>query len=150
MSCPSWQWHRTGSRWSPVRTLQVAPLWCDLGFFPNSRGNEAAANLRPKNEVPSNARKIVSEIPIQTLTYSGYSFLWAWSNAASKTFAFRDAMQRQCYRTRNSSSLEKSSYCEEGDTVLRLDQQMQKIGSRLWFPKKHKIIFTSLNLLDQL
>ena len=40
-------WHRTGSRWSPVRTLSVAPLWCDLGFFPNSRGNKAAANLRP-------------------------------------------------------------------------------------------------------
>ena len=49
MSCPSWQWHRTGSRWPPVRTLPVAPLWCDLGFVPNSRGNklEAAANLRP-------------------------------------------------------------------------------------------------------
>ena len=47
MSCPSWQWHRTGSRWSPVWTLPVAPLWCDLGFFPNSRGNKAAANLRP-------------------------------------------------------------------------------------------------------
>ena len=40
MSCPSWQWHRTGSRWSPVRTLPVAPLWCDLGFFSNNRGNE--------------------------------------------------------------------------------------------------------------
>ena len=47
MSCPSWQWHRTGSRWSPVRTLLVVPLWCDLEFFPNSRGNKAAANLRP-------------------------------------------------------------------------------------------------------
>ena len=57
MSCPSWQWHRTGSRWSPVRTLPVAPLWCDLGFFPNSRGNKAAANLRPlsPNERSSNA-----------------------------------------------------------------------------------------------
>ena len=31
MSCPSWQWHRTGYRWSPVRTLPVAPLWSDLG-----------------------------------------------------------------------------------------------------------------------
>ena len=49
MSCPSWQWHRIGSRWSPVRTLPVAPLWCDLGFVPNSRGNKAAANLRPKS-----------------------------------------------------------------------------------------------------
>ena len=47
MSCPSWQWHRTGSSWSPVRTLPVAPLWCDLGFVPNSRGYKAAANLRP-------------------------------------------------------------------------------------------------------
>ena len=43
-----WQWHRTGSHWSPNRTLPVAPLWCDLRFFPNSRGNKAAANLRPK------------------------------------------------------------------------------------------------------
>ena len=41
------QWHRTGSRWSPFRTLPVAPLWSDLGFFPNSRGNKAAANRRP-------------------------------------------------------------------------------------------------------
>ena len=31
MSCPSWQWHRIGYRWSSVRTLPVAPLWCDLG-----------------------------------------------------------------------------------------------------------------------
>ena len=34
MSCPSWQsWHtsRNGYRWSPLRTLPVAPLWCDLG-----------------------------------------------------------------------------------------------------------------------
>ena len=49
MSCPNWQCHRTGSRWFPVRTLPVAPLWCDLGFFPNSRGNKAAANLRPNH-----------------------------------------------------------------------------------------------------
>ena len=33
MSCPSssWQRHRSGYRWSPVRTLPAAPLWCDLG-----------------------------------------------------------------------------------------------------------------------
>ena len=48
MSCPIWQWHRTGSSWSPVRTLPVAPLWCDLGFVPNSSGNKAAVNLHPK------------------------------------------------------------------------------------------------------
>ena len=24
--------------WKPVRTLPVAPLWCDLGFLPISRG----------------------------------------------------------------------------------------------------------------
>ena len=41
----TWQWHRTGSSWSPVRTLPVAPLWCDQGFVLNSRGNKAAANL---------------------------------------------------------------------------------------------------------
>ena len=29
----------------------VAPLWCDLGFVPNSRGNKAAANLRPMGKV---------------------------------------------------------------------------------------------------
>ena len=32
-----------------VRTLPMAPLWCDLGFFPSSCGNKAAANLRPTN-----------------------------------------------------------------------------------------------------
>ena len=32
MSCPSWPRHRTGYRRSPVRTLPVAPLWCDLDF----------------------------------------------------------------------------------------------------------------------
>ena len=47
MSCPSWQWNRTGSSWSPVQTLLVMPLWCDLGFVPNSRGNKADANLCP-------------------------------------------------------------------------------------------------------
>ena len=31
---------------SPVRTLPAAPLWCDLVFVPNSRGNKAAANRR--------------------------------------------------------------------------------------------------------
>ena len=33
MSCPSRQWHRAGYRWSPVRTLLVAPLWCDMGLW---------------------------------------------------------------------------------------------------------------------
>ena len=33
MSCPSWQWQRTGYCWSPVRPLPVAPLWCELGSF---------------------------------------------------------------------------------------------------------------------
>ena len=47
MSCPSWQWHRTGSRWSPVRTLPVAPLWCDLEFVPNSRGNKSCGEPSP-------------------------------------------------------------------------------------------------------
>ena len=50
MSSPSWQGHRTGSRWSPVRTLAVAPLRGDLGFCPNSRGNKAAANQKKKKK----------------------------------------------------------------------------------------------------
>ena len=44
---PSWQWHRTGSSWSPVWILPVAPLWCVLGFFLKRRGNKAVANLEP-------------------------------------------------------------------------------------------------------
>ena len=47
LSYPSRQWNRTGSCWSPVRILPVAPLWCDLGLVPNSSGNKAAANLGP-------------------------------------------------------------------------------------------------------
>ena len=47
-----------GFRWFPVRTLSVAPLWCDLGFVPNSRGNKAAANLRPID-----AKKHISQYP---------------------------------------------------------------------------------------
>ena len=39
-----------GSRPRRNTNLPVAPLWCDLEFFPNSRGNKAAANLRPKVE----------------------------------------------------------------------------------------------------
>ena len=39
--------YRIGSCWSPVQTLPVAPLWCDLGLVPNSCGNKAAANLSP-------------------------------------------------------------------------------------------------------
>ena len=41
MSCRRWQWHRTGSSWSPVRTVPVAPVWGDLGFFPKGRGSKA-------------------------------------------------------------------------------------------------------------
>ena len=28
-------------------SIYVAPLWCDLGFVQNSRGNKAAAKPRP-------------------------------------------------------------------------------------------------------
>ena len=41
-------WKQLVSSSTPtVVVVQVVPLWCDLGFFPNSRGNKAAANLRP-------------------------------------------------------------------------------------------------------
>ena len=47
MSCPSWQWHRTGCHRSPIRTLPVAPLWCDLGFCSRTVVViKLAANLR--------------------------------------------------------------------------------------------------------
>ena len=42
--CPSWQWHRFGYRWSLVRTLPMAPLWCDKAAI-NQNQNEAAATL---------------------------------------------------------------------------------------------------------
>ena len=51
MSCPSWQreWHRTGYSWSPVWTLQVVSLWCDLRCCSRTvvviKQLQAAANL---------------------------------------------------------------------------------------------------------
>ena len=51
MSCPSWQWHRIGSRWPSVRTLPVAPLWCDLGFFTNI----VVIKLRRTSALPSSS-----------------------------------------------------------------------------------------------
>ena len=40
--------HRVQEQW--LTTHQYLPLWCDLGFVRNSRGNKAAANLRPNND----------------------------------------------------------------------------------------------------
>ena len=40
----------------------VVPLWCDLGFFPNSRGNKAAANLRSGTVVGANNRATFPEL----------------------------------------------------------------------------------------
>ena len=31
--------------WKPLVTLPVAPLWCDLGFVLNSRGNKARTSV---------------------------------------------------------------------------------------------------------
>ena len=81
MSCPSWQRHRTGSRWSPVRTLPVAPLWCDLGFVPNSRGNKAAANLRPisicdRNSAQCKDWDVFSQWAIQILQFHCRYVTW--------------------------------------------------------------------------
>ena len=65
----SWQWHRTGSRWSPDRTLPVAPLSCDLGFVPNSRGNKAAANLRPTSLLHHHYMILTSILSLLLLHY---------------------------------------------------------------------------------
>ena len=45
MSCPSWQWHRIGYRWSPVRTLPV-----DLGRCPEQSWLESCGESPPKNK----------------------------------------------------------------------------------------------------
>ena len=89
MSCPSWQWHRAGSCWSPVRTLQVAPLWCDLGFVPNSRGNKAAANLRP-NE-------------FCTLLAERFVFAGTWRQVAACLYGGTFSTVYLCYLVFNSS-----------------------------------------------
>ena len=41
--------------YTPVRSLPVEPLWCDLGFFLNSRGNKAVTNLRPTWSIKANS-----------------------------------------------------------------------------------------------
>ena len=64
LQCLSWQWHRSGSCWSPVQTLPVAPSCCDLGFFPNSCGNKAAANLQPTNKIKSSHKLTLAEAPL--------------------------------------------------------------------------------------
>ena len=52
------QVYRTGYRWSPVRTLPVAPLWCDLGFCSRTvvviklRRTSAKQTLNPKSSRP--------------------------------------------------------------------------------------------------
>ena len=98
MSCPRWQWHRTGSSWFPVWTLQVAPLWCDLGFFLNSSGNKAVLNLHPE----SKSRQSLSKKRIKSLSFflgynSGY---WDSTQPLLKTnmnhlFSALDAMTYQ-------------------------------------------------------
>ena len=72
MPCPSWQRHRNGSSWSPVWNLPVAPLWCDPGFFPNSRGNKAAANLRP-------TYCFITLIPWWYNCSHPYHYYWLWN-----------------------------------------------------------------------
>ena len=80
-ACPSWQWHRTGSRWSPVRTLPVAPLWCDLGFFPNSHGNKAAANLRPDFVRTTRSKEDVRHVWIQRAeSVTGEAIVGRWNS----------------------------------------------------------------------
>ena len=88
MFCPSWKWHITGSLWSPVRTLQVAPLWCDLGFFPNSRGNKAAQNLCPITSPPPLPpfRKTISLLQICWASESP-----AYSSAHTRTIHHKHA-----------------------------------------------------------
>ena len=73
MSCPSWQWHRIGSRWSPVRSLPVAPLWCDLVFFPTV----VVIKLRRTSALvfqPNFKKKIANRAPKDTLNSAQHCF----------------------------------------------------------------------------
>ena len=91
MSCPSWQWHRTGSRWSQVRTLPVAPLWCDLEFVPNSRGNKAAANLRPTSGHCLRPIRVI--VDGHTLTHSTRPGSWLADRRRSGAYVPRPLLQ---------------------------------------------------------
>ena len=77
------QWHWTGSRWSPVRTLPVAPLWCDLGFVPNSRGNKAAANLRLTQNIRPEWEDLIADL--QRLFGRRYTAADTWRQFCSAT-----------------------------------------------------------------
>ena len=87
ISCPSWQWHRTENSWSPVRTLPVVPLWCDLGFVQNSRGNKAAADLRLINslcnilictEEEGVAARLILLVSVEVFPMK-HGFFWSWA-----------------------------------------------------------------------
>ena len=43
-------------QYNPSVIFPVAPLWCDLGFFPNSRGYKAATNLRPNSQLSESSK----------------------------------------------------------------------------------------------
>ena len=47
MSCPSWQWQRTGNQFEPYRWRPCGVTWDSSRTL--SRGNKAAANFRPKS-----------------------------------------------------------------------------------------------------
>ena len=53
MSCPSWQWHRTGSRWSPVRTLLRAYWWRPCGVTWDSSQTGVVIRLRQTSALGS-------------------------------------------------------------------------------------------------
>ena len=64
MSCPSWQWHRTGYCWSPVQSLAMASLWCDLG------ASAGACQRRPSAAAatPASADRILVNTHSSTVT----------------------------------------------------------------------------------
>ena len=88
MCFPSWQWQRTGSSWSPVLTLPYRwrPCqWCDLGFFPNSRGNKAAAKplLQPCSAATVSSERtlrLITSLPVSCLKTACQpdSLAWPW------------------------------------------------------------------------
>ena len=79
MSCPSWQWHWqrtwTGYRWSPVRTLPVAPLWCDLGRCSRT---VVVIKLRQTSAFWLSSRQSVKKSPFRVTLQEKWHFGCLW------------------------------------------------------------------------
>ena len=108
MSCPSWQWHRTGYCWLPVQTLPVAPLWCDLR---NCSPTVVAINL-----CLMNFHHFAWEIRAEKLWQSHFDVLkvnkkpWCCWIETSDRYAWARGMWFQSKKTKRKTKLSKSHH----------------------------------------